>query len=251
MTGNPLQSRAGTGHTCWIRGDEQDVADIRHALRLAGWCVKAPPGDGDFGHPPHVVLVATSMAGLAEIRDLSWSLASVPILVLLRSIDDEALGACFRAGAASVMPWSVGPDTVVRQMTMLAGSAAAFPHAAPPVLVDPLGVLTLQGRRVTLSLGEYRVARRLQQSPDRVVPYEELIAAAGYSELTPHRARRALNMMVSRLRRKIGASPEVRIMAVTNRGYILWTARIPPPHTAEERSRRRESLEAPRLVAPS
>ncbi|MEX1252870.1 MAG: winged helix-turn-helix domain-containing protein [Dehalococcoidia bacterium] len=75
------------------------------------------------------------------------------------------------------------------------------------------------GRRVDLTLVEFRLLREIAADPNRVVSRQRLLEIVRSG--SPAAKDRALTTQMSRLRKKIAASRPWRIEAVTKRGYAL------------------------------
>jgi two-component system OmpR family response regulator len=160
------------------------------------------------------------MDGLSVLE--SWRAAGIrtPVLILTaRSRWHEKL-AGFNAGADDYLTKPFEMDEVVVRLNALIRRSAG--HATPTLQCGPLvhdanaGRFTLSGEPLDLTAQEYRILAYLMHRQGQVVSRTEL-----YDHVYEHDAERdsnVLDVLVSRIRRKIGAS---LITTIRGRGFML------------------------------
>ncbi len=165
--------------------------------------------------------------GLALTASLRAESASVPILLLTAQGAPEDRIAGFESGADDYLAKPFEPrELVLRLRAMLRRSSGAA--AEPPAPLLQLGRLQFDCVRGELSGpdgpthltgGESALLSALAARPNEVLAREDIVAALGLDEV----AERAIDVQVTRLRRKIEADPrEPRFLhTVRGRGYVL------------------------------
>ncbi len=166
--------------------------------------------------------------GLALTTALRAERAHVPILLLTARGAPEDRIAGFESGADDYLGKPFEPrELVLRLRAMLRRSAAAAPAELPSGPLR-LGVLSFDPARGELSGpdgpmhltgGEGALLAALAARPNEVLTREDIAAALQMDET----GERAIDVQVTRLRRKIEADPrEPRFLhTVRGRGYIL------------------------------
>jgi two-component system phosphate regulon response regulator OmpR len=167
-------------------------------------------------------------SGLELVASLRREGASVPVLMLTAagSPDDRVAG--LESGADDYLPKPFDPrELALRIRTILRRAAAPPPPPAGPTPVqlgprwfDPeRGELRGSEGAVRLTQGEAALLGALAARPGEVLTREEIAAALG----TPEAGERAIDVQVTRLRRKIEPDPrEPRfVQTVRHRGYVL------------------------------
>ena len=165
--------------------------------------------------------------GLALTTSLRAESAHVPILLLTAQGAPEDRIAGFESGADDYLPKPFEPrELVLRLRAMLRRSAVVAAEApsgplrlgrlefdcARSELSGPEGPMHLTG-------GESALLAALAARPNEVLTREDIVAALGMDET----GERAIDVQVTRLRRKIEADPrEPRFLhTVRGRGYVL------------------------------
>ena len=151
----------------------------------------------------------------------------IPVLLLTARGAPEDRIAGFEAGADDYLGKPFDPrELVLRIRAMLRRSAPAGPESpSGPVPLgraefDPdRGELRTSSGTIRLTGGEAALLGALARKPNEVLSREEIAAALGMDEL----GERAIDVQVTRLRRKIEADPrEPRFLhTVRGRGYVL------------------------------
>jgi len=165
-------------------------------------------------------------SGLSLAEALRRDHTDLPVLLLTARGAPEDRIAGFEAGADDYLPKPFEPnELVLRIRAILRRAAPAAAAAAGPV---PLGAATFHPERgelrsadgaIRLTGGEGALLAALARRPNEVLSREDLAAALGMDEA----GERAIDVQVTRLRRKIEADPrEPRFLhTVRGRGYVL------------------------------
>ena len=205
---------------------------LQRYLAEKGFRVTTADNAGDardkmrFVQPDLVVLdvMMPGESGLDLTQSLRRERAEVPILLLTARGAPEDRIAGFEAGADDYLPKPFDPyELVLRIRAMLRRVAPS----APPGPV-PLGALSFDTARdelsgpggvVHLTGGEAALLALLARTPGEVLSREAIGQALGMDEA----GERAIDVQVTRLRRKIEADPrEPRFLhTVRGRGYVL------------------------------
>jgi two-component system phosphate regulon response regulator OmpR len=195
-----------------------DAADARDKLR--------------FVHPDLMVLdvMMPGEGGLALTASLRSDLGDiVPVLLLTARGAPEDRIAGFEAGADDYLGKPFEPLELVLRIRALLRRSAAMPTAPmPPSGPLPLGGLSFDVSRgelsgpagvIRLTGGEAALLTALASRPNEVLTREDIAVALDMDEA----GERAIDVQVTRLRRKIEADPrEPRFLhTVRGRGYIL------------------------------
>jgi two-component system phosphate regulon response regulator OmpR len=155
--------------------------------------------------------------------------ASTPILLLTAAGSPEDRVAGFEAGADDYLPKPFDPRELVLRIRALLRRAArpapAVETASGSIQLGPLsfdltrGELNSPAGPVRLTGGEIALLSALAQKPNEVLTREDIAAALEMDDS----GERAIDVQVTRLRRKIEADPrEPRFLhTVRGRGYVL------------------------------
>jgi len=195
-----------------------DAADARDKLR--------------FVHPDLMVLdvMMPGEGGLAFTASLRSDLGdTVPVLLLTARGAPEDRIAGFEAGADDYLGKPFEPLELVLRIRALLRRAAPTPTAlAAPSRPVPLGTLSFDVARgelsgpagvLRLTRGEAALLTALATKPNEVLSRDDIAAALDMDDA----GERAIDVQVTRLRRKIEADPrEPRFLhTVRGRGYVL------------------------------
>jgi len=181
-----------------------------------------------FMHPDMLILdvMMPGESGLTLIESLRRDQGSeVPVLLLTARGAPEDRIAGFEAGADDYLGKPFEPRELVLRIRAL---LRRTPSADPPQGPIQLGTLRFDRERaelggpdgvVRLTGGEAALLSALARKPNEVLSREEIAAALGMDEA----GERAIDVQVTRLRRKIEADPrEPRFLhTVRGRGYVL------------------------------
>ena len=164
--------------------------------------------------------------GLSLTEALRAERADLPILLLTARGGPEDRIAGFEAGADDYLPKPFEPyELVLRLRSMLRRVAPAPMDPVGPVRLGPLQFdaerAELSGAEgvVYLTGGEAALLQALARRPNEVLSREWIVETLGMDET----GERAIDVQVTRLRRKIEADPrEPRFLhTVRGRGYVL------------------------------
>jgi two-component system, OmpR family, phosphate regulon response regulator OmpR len=193
----------------------ETVSDARAKLRVV--------------HPDILVLdvMMPGESGLTLTESLRQEQGhELPVLLLTARGTPEDRIAGFEAGADDYLGKPFEPRELVLRIRALLRRAPPAPDAARgPVRLGPLrfdverGELTGSDGGVRLTGGEAALLAALARKPNEVLSREDIAAALGMDEA----GERAIDVQVTRLRRKLEADPrEPRFLhTVRGRGYVL------------------------------
>ena len=211
-----------------VEDEEAIAADVAAALRLAGYVVDRC-GDGadawfraeteaydamvlDLGLP--------KLDGLTVLRRLRAGGTMLPVVVLTARGNWTERVEGIDAGADDYLPKPFQMEELLARLSAVLRRFGG--HASSNVEVGPLRLelrrqaATIDGRSVDLSSLEFRLLRYLVHNRGRVVGQSELAEHVYEAEREPDN--NALEALIARLRRKIGAQ------AITTRrgqGYVV------------------------------
>jgi two-component system phosphate regulon response regulator OmpR len=168
-------------------------------------------------------------SGLSLTQSLKLDQVSVPIILLTAAGSPEDRIAGFEAGADDYLPKPFDPrELVLRIRAMLRRAPAALPVVEAPSGPVQLGLMSFDPARgelrsphgpVRLTGGEAALLTAMAARAHEVLSREEIAAALGTDEASE----RAIDVQMTRLRRKIEIDPrEPRFVhTVRGRGYVL------------------------------
>jgi two-component system, OmpR family, phosphate regulon response regulator OmpR len=185
------------------------------------------------GISPDLLVLDVMMPGESGL-DLTRSLredqnSDLPVLMLTARGAPEDRIAGFEAGADDYLPKPFEPRELVLRIRALLRRAPAPPVAVAaatgPVRIGPAsfdverGELTGPRGPIRLTGGEASLLTALASHPNEILSREDIAAALGSDDA----GERAIDVQVTRLRRKIEADPrEPRFLhTVRGRGYVL------------------------------
>ena len=169
-------------------------------------------------------------SGLELTESLRRDKAGVPVVLLTARGAPEDRIAGFEAGADDYLPKPFDPKELLlrirARLRRIAGPAPTVSGPVPlgPLMFDPArGELTGPDGVVRLTGGEAALLAVLARKPNEVLSREDIVAALSMDET----GERAIDVMVTRLRRKLESDPrEPRFLhTVRGRGYVLKPGR--------------------------
>jgi two-component system phosphate regulon response regulator OmpR len=184
---------------------------------------------------PELLVLDVMMPGESGL-DLTEALrrenADLPVLLLTARGAPEDRIAGFEAGADDYLPKPFDPKELLLRIRARLRRAPPPPAAEPQAGPLALGVLEFDPARgelrgadgvVRLTGGEAGLLAVLARKPNEVLSREDIVAALDMDET----GERAIDVMVTRLRRKIESDPrEPRFLhTVRGRGYVLKPGR--------------------------
>ncbi|MDA8252258.1 MAG: response regulator [Rhodospirillales bacterium] len=166
--------------------------------------------------------------GLSLTGSLRRERSDMPVLLLTARGGPEDRIAGFEAGADDYLPKPFDPRELVLRIRAMLRRAPAPPPSGAPSGPLPLGPLSYDPGRgelrgpagiVRLTGGEAALLTALARKPNEVLSREDIAAALGMDEA----GERAIDVQVTRLRRKVEQDPrEPRFLhTVRGRGYVL------------------------------
>jgi len=223
-------------HILVVEDDERLRARLSRSLAEQGFRVStaehaaAAREQLRFLQPDLMVLdvMMPGETGLEFVEDLRREQSGIPVLLLTaRGAPDDRI-AGFRAGADDYLGKPFEPMELVLRIRALLRRAAPVVVEAPPPGPVQLGETSFDVQRgelrgpggpVRLTGGEAALLSALARKPNEVLTREDIAAALGMDEA----GERAIDVQVTRLRRKIEADPrEPRFLhTVRGRGYVL------------------------------
>jgi two-component system phosphate regulon response regulator OmpR len=180
---------------------------------------------------PDMLVLDVMMPGESGL-DLTESLrrdgSELPVLLLTARGAPSDRIAGFEAGADDYLPKPFEPDELVLRIRAILRRAPPPVAAAAPSGPVRLGAASFDPDRgelrnaagpIRLTGGEAALLAALARRPNETISREDLVASLGMDEVTE----RAIDVQVTRLRRKIEADPrEPRFLhTVRGRGYVL------------------------------
>ncbi len=181
---------------------------------------------------PELIVLDVMMpgeSGLSLTQSLKAEQPAIPIILLTAAGDPEDRIAGFEAGADDYLPKPFDPrELVLRIRAMLRRIPAPSTAPEPPIGPVQLGPLTFDPARgelrgpagsVRLTGGEAALLTTMATRAHEVLSREEIATALG----TDESSERAIDVQMTRLRRKIEQDPrDPRFLhTVRGRGYVL------------------------------
>jgi DNA-binding response OmpR family regulator len=223
-------------HRILLVDDDVSLTDmIREFLELEGFAVEAAH-DGsacfqsDLSEIDLIVLdvMLPELSGFEVLKRLRLS-SSVPVIMLTARGEDVDRIVGLEIGADDYVSKPVNSrELVARIRAVLRRTAARQPLPGGEISV---GEIRLSGasrnawadhEKLDLTSAEFNLLEHLLRNVGRVVPREELSAAAFGRQLSVAAADRNVDTLVSKVRRKLGPSvdQDQRIKTIRNVGYL-------------------------------
>ena len=204
----------------YVVEDDADVsALIEDRLRAAGYNVKLfREGDGLISAaeqlPPALFLLDVMLPGMdglalcMQIRS-SPALASTPVIFVSAKTDEASRIAGLQAGADDYVTKPFSSRELVARIRAVLRRSEASPEvlSSGGLTLDPAAMsVVVDGRPISLSVTEFRVLEFMLTHSGRVFSREQLIDRIwnGARDIKP----RAVDVYISRVRKKIEADPD-------------------------------------------
>lgn len=188
----------------------------------------APP-DGPavcsaFIQPPEVVVLdpETTVLSLGQLRDLVAATYPGRMLGLIVATSPEAIPGLMAEDVHDLIPLTASPEEVHFRVRRLAERLRAEP---PSIQVGELvlgpgeGQVTVDGTPLSLCRREYELLKFLASHPDRVFRRSQLVWPIWGPEFQG--SRRTVDVLVARLRRRLGNFGQRQLQTVRGVGYRL------------------------------
>ena len=190
------------------------------------------------GHHFDIVLLDLELPdedGLVLARRLRAQ-SDVPIIVVTARQGREDRVAALKIGADDYIVKPFDPQELILRIDNLLSRAAPVAKGSGPVTIQ-IGALTLglnehalrraDGSTIPLTPAEFSVLSALTKAPRRVLSRNHLLDALSTGAETP--GERVVDVVVSRLRKKLGDNPKSpkHIRTVTEFGYIFQPTEQP------------------------
>ncbi|MFI5843717.1 response regulator transcription factor [Catenuloplanes sp. NPDC051500] len=206
--------------------DERQAEVIRQYLVADGYrAVVVHDGraalDAALRTAPDLVVLDVMLplvSGLQVCRQLRQE-SSVPVLMLTARTEEEDQLVGLELGADDYLGKPYSPRVLMARVRGLLRRSASVPHPAGlrrvgPLLVDPgRHEVSVAGRRVECTRGEFAILDAMSEQPERVFTRNQLLAVA--SGLDRSATRRAIDVHILNLRRKIEEDPRRPVLLVT------------------------------------
>jgi two-component system phosphate regulon response regulator OmpR len=183
-----------------------------------------------FLHPDLMVLdvMMPGESGLALTESLRRDDNNLPVLLLTARGAPEDRITGFEAGADDYLPKPFEPKELLLRIRAMLRRIPPPPAATEPVGPTQLGALRFDAARgelrgpdgpIRLTGGEAALLTALARRPNEILSREDIVGALGMDDS----GERAIDVQVTRLRRKIEADPrEPRFLhTARGRGYVL------------------------------
>ena len=232
-----------------VDDDPQTLKYVRDTLTNAGYTpvVTADPDEVPClikSHRPQLVLLDLLLPGAdgIELMEDILEVTEVPVIFLSAYGRDETIARAFVSGATDYVVKPFSPTELVARINAALRREAGPDRSEPdrPFVLADLTIdyrersVTVAGRCVPLTPGEYRLLYELSVSPRRALTHDLLLKRVwGRKNSGDPRLVRAL---VKRLRRKLGDDANEPRYIVTERGvgYRIGTPEV--PETASSRA---------------
>lgn len=204
---------------------------VEQGFRVSTAAAAAEARDKMMSVQPDLLVLDVMMPGESGL-DLTAALraerSAVPILLLTARGAPEDRIAGFESGADDYLPKPFEPRELVLRLRAMLRRTAVAPVATVPAGPLTLGLLIFDAERgelrdaggvVHLTGGEAALLQALGRRPNEVLSREMLVEQLQMDEA----GERAIDVLVTRLRRKVEADPkEPRFLhTVRGRGYVL------------------------------
>ena len=227
----PLRDRREAARILVVDDDPLMLRYVRDALTAAGY---SPVVTGDHRELPRIVrtekphlvvldLILPEADGI-ELMEAIPELADLPVIFISAYGRDETIARALGSGAADyiVKPFST------TELTARIGAALRRRAEPDPFLLGALAIryeqrqVSLDGRPIELTAGEYELLRVLSLNAGRVLTFQSLLRQVSGKRETPS-AKVALRTLVRNLRRKLGddADDPAYILSERSVGYRM------------------------------
>lgn len=177
-----------------------------------------------YGHSPEVVVLEleTAAQSLGQLRELVSAAYPGRVLGLIVATSPEAIPGLMHEDVHDLIPLSASPEEVHFRVRRLAERLRTEPtsiQVGELILGPGEGQVRVDGTPLSLCRREYELLKFLASHPDRVFRRSQLVWPIWGPEFQG--SRRTVDVLVARLRRRLGNFGQRQLQTVRGVGYRL------------------------------